>query len=758
MSRRPNHFSATEVKIASLCPRKFVINKKYHKKVFKGSTSGIGSLIHNILSEFAKKSLSSAKFKERLSQASNGDTKSIFSEGFRSVVKELTLQRNIATWKGDEIELVSKSVDLIIDDITNRYLELRKLCSPLEALKKLFIAVEWKFEHNLVINSKNFEFAGRIDWLTQDINNKTLTLWDFKTSPFKNLERDIAQVAIYSVMVEEKLGVETAAALMYITDNTIKEHRIEADTLRQFKPSIFKIMFNMNQWLTEKEEIPYTLYQDACEDCIVSKFCNQTYGLNPHLKKLQLRDLKEEIDQKSELDTFDEEESSSEVQPEPVMIKQETSTVEVDLQAEEHIDISSVVEKESSNAVIGSSLQTNQPLEIHPKVFLRHAITLGSTGSGKTVLGKVLIEEMLLQGYSAILIDPQGDLCSLILPNDDIGEKLVSQSTIKIYTPNSTKGIKLTIDPLTPPADEVLYDQDTLLTYLDATSTQILDILGYNIARVPKEKALLESILKEEWKKHTPLDFKELATKIRDATTIRSVQDDQEIDVELLIKSTKQIELSQNIMKLFIGVDGSFFTGGESIDFDELTSKKSQLSIINLASVGTDQKKRQLVVSWLLRLIYDWLLRNPQRQQDNIRFFLYIDEIADFMPPHPYNPPSKKMLMLLMRQARKYGCSIIIATQSPATIDYKAIDNISTIFVGKIPAAQSLAKIETFLEPWGVEAQRLLKKVQKVDVGEFLLIGGGFTRPEMFKTRKLHTKHEVLSLDDIEMYSVKKTE
>lgn len=93
--------------------------------------------------------------------------------------------------------------------------------------------------------------------------------------------------------------------------------------------------------------------------------------------------------------------------------------------------------------------------------------------------------------------------------------------------------------------------------------------------------------------------------------------------------------------------------------------------------------------------------------------------------------------MLLIRQARKYGCSIMIATQSPVSIDYKAIDNIGTIFIGKFPTPQSLAKVEAYLEPWGTETQSFLKKVQTVQSGEFLLIGGGYTRPEMFKTRKL---------------------
>ena len=120
------------------------------------------------------------------------------------------------------------------------------------------------------------------------------------------------------------------------------------------------------------------------------------------------------------------------------------------------------------------------------------------------------------------------------------------------------------------------------------------------------------------------------------------------------------------------------------------------------------------------------------------------------MPPHPYNPPSKKMLMFLIRQARKYGCSMLIATQSPASIDYKAIYSIGTIFVGKIATSQSLAKIEAYLEPWEIETQKFLKKVQTVSPGEFLLIGGGYTKPEMFMTRWLHTKHQTLSLDEIE--------
>ena len=92
----------------------------------------------------------------------------------------------------------------------------------------------------------------------------------------------------------------------------------------------------------------------------------------------------------------------------------------------------------------------------------------------------------------------------------------------------------------------------------------------------------------------------------------------------------------------------------------------------------------------------------------------------------------------------------MLATQSPATIDYKAIDNVGTLFIGRIPTEQSISKIEVFLEPFGLETQRMVKRVMTLNPGEFLMIGGGYTKPEMFKTRWLHTKHHILNLDDIE--------
>src|SRR5215217_5973649 len=49
-----------------------------------------------------------------------------------------------------------------------------------------------------------------------------------------------------------------------------------------------------------------------------------------------------------------------------------------------------------------------------------HGVIVGMTGSGKTGLGIVLVEEALSGGLPALLIDPKGDLTNLCLTFPDL--------------------------------------------------------------------------------------------------------------------------------------------------------------------------------------------------------------------------------------------------------------------------------------------------------------------------------------------------
>ena len=60
----------------------------------------------------------------------------------------------------------------------------------------------------------------------------------------------------------------------------------------------------------------------------------------------------------------------------------------------------------------------SKSLELKLETLQRHFGCFGSSGSGKTVASKVLIEELARYGVPVIAFDPQGDIASLAVTAD----------------------------------------------------------------------------------------------------------------------------------------------------------------------------------------------------------------------------------------------------------------------------------------------------------------------------------------------------
>ncbi len=60
-----------------------------------------------------------------------------------------------------------------------------------------------------------------------------------------------------------------------------------------------------------------------------------------------------------------------------------------------------------------------------------------------------------------------------------------------------------------------------------------------------------------------------------------------------------------------------------------------------------------------------------------------MDEIFGYLPPTA-NPPTKRLLLTLLKQARAFGLGVVLATQNPVDMDYKALSNCGTWFVGRL--------------------------------------------------------------------------
>ncbi len=74
-----------------------------------------------------------------------------------------------------------------------------------------------------------------------------------------------------------------------------------------------------------------------------------------------------------------------------------------------------------------------------------------------------------------------------------------------------------------------------------------------------------------------------------------------------------------------------------------------------------------------------------------------MDEIFGFFPPVA-NPPSKRPLLTLLKQARAFGVGVMLATQNPVDLDYKGLANIGTWWLGRLQTERDKARLLDGLE------------------------------------------------------------
>src|SRR3954465_3940225 len=144
-----------------------------------------------------------------------------------------------------------------------------------------------------------------------------------------------------------------------------------------------------------------------------------------------------------------------------------------------------------------------QPLELDPGDLTTHGVIVGMTGSGKTGLGIVLLEEALAAGVPTLILDPKGDMGNL-----DSGT---------IYTPGSESGVPLNlVGSLRAPALSWDTEAETLRDEIEGTVMSLLGPIG--IAAHPpasREFVLLANLIENAWRAGRDLDLAALIGEIQ---------------------------------------------------------------------------------------------------------------------------------------------------------------------------------------------------------------------------------------------------
>ena len=373
------------------------------------------------------------------------------------------------------------------------------------------------------------------------------------------------------------------------------------------------------------------------------------------------------------------------------------------------------------------------------KDLTTHAVCVGMTGSGKTGLCVSLLEEAALDGIPAIVIDPKGDIGNMLLtfpelrtedfrpwideqaaarkgktPDefaadraslwrngladwDQSGDRIATlRETVdlSIYTPGSSSGLPLRVlRSFAAPAQAVIDDADTMRERVSSTVSGLLGLLGIDDDPLTsREHMLLSVILDRAWREGRDLDFAALIAEIQTPPFDKVGV----LDLESVIPSKDRFKLAMAVNTLLASPTFSAWTHGEPLDIDALLRTpdgKPRVSILSIAHLS--ESERMFFVTVLLNEVVSWV--RSQSGTTSLRGLLFMDEVFGFFPPVA-EPPSKKPMLTLLKQARAYGFGVVLATQNPVDLDYKGLSNAGTWFLGRLQTERDLRRVLDGLE------------------------------------------------------------
>ncbi|MGB4610750.1 MAG: DUF87 domain-containing protein [Saccharofermentanales bacterium] len=378
--------------------------------------------------------------------------------------------------------------------------------------------------------------------------------------------------------------------------------------------------------------------------------------------------------------------------------------------------------------------RSEQYLMYDSKDLNTHAICVGMTGSGKTGLGIGILEEAAMDNIPALIIDPKGDMTNLMLTFPDLlpedflpwlhasdaerkgltleefaktkadswrnglaewsqdGERirvLCGKADFSVYTPGSSAGKPLSIiRMLETPAQMIPQDQEALQDYISATVSALLALLGIDADPLQsREHILLSNILLNNWRNGLSLNLETLIQLIAQP----GIAQIGVMPLDTFYPQNDRMQLAMRFNNLLASPQFSSWLQGEPLDIHNLlytAEGKPRISILALSHL--DEEQRMFFVSTFLNQVLVWI--RTQSGTSSLRALLYMDEIFGYFPPVA-NPPSKKPLLSLLKQARAYGLGIVLATQNPVDLDYKGLSNIGTWFIGRLQTEQDKERL-----------------------------------------------------------------
>ncbi len=421
----------------------------------------------------------------------------------------------------------------------------------------------------------------------------------------------------------------------------------------------------------------------------------------------------------------------------------------------------------------------DEKLYYDPPDLTTHAIVTGMTGSGKTGLCVTLLEEAALQNIPALIIDPKGDLTNLLLhfpdfaPQDfqpwmdaenarrsgksveesaadtaqmwkeglakwDIDSSRVralkNSAQFAVYTPGSPAGIPISVlSSFSVPDLDWDENSEILREKISSTVTALLGLIGEEDIDPlrSREHILLSHIFENAWSKGRNLDLTELILQTQNPPFDKLGA----LPVDSFFPAKARTSLVMQLNAILAAPSFKTWREGQALDIPDLLytpDGRPRHSVFYLAHLS--ETERMFFVTLLFSAVETWM--RGQGGTNSLRALLYMDEIFGYLPPQK-NPPSKPPLLRMLKQARAFGVGLMLATQNPVDVDYKALSNAGTWFIGKLQTERDKERLLDGLDSaaGGFKRKDYDKLISALGKRAFILHNIHEKKPVLFRTR-----------------------
>jgi DNA helicase HerA-like ATPase len=366
------------------------------------------------------------------------------------------------------------------------------------------------------------------------------------------------------------------------------------------------------------------------------------------------------------------------------------------------------------------NLDNGQVVAVRQNNLTTHAAVLGMTGSGKTGLLIGMIEEFVKNGVPTVIVDIKGDMANIALqPNEDLRKKM----DVRILTPGSDHGESINVIAELENKGKISQAVSALLSLVGEKTDPLKS----------KPHAYISAILEFKHGQNQECDLESIIEAVQDPPFANLGA----MPVDDVLSSGRRKALAAKLNNVLVAPSFKYWREGIEMELKDLLevseAGKTPVLIYSVAHLVSDDE-RLFALSLLFEEMVLWMRSNKGAQ--GLEHALIVDECYGLLPPTK-KPSTKVPLLTMLKQGRGFGLGVILASQNPMDLDYKAMANCQTWLIGKLQTDNDRKRVIAGVVVGGskYDKKSLTRTVGGLQPRQFLLAYNGKTA--VFNTRNV---------------------